>query len=131
MFMCLTYTGDLLADAFISLYSKMVNLIYRQICRGRMRKCLPENPRQSFEHPDVGPQASLSNLDSIAFSRANRKKLAMFPSLQHWLFWRFTLPWVHYSLLNGRIGLFLMALTFVLSPSPPLASEIWCREKEQ
>ncbi len=53
MFMCLTYTGDLLADAFISLYSKMVNFFYRQLCRGRMKDCLPPDARQSFEQPDV------------------------------------------------------------------------------
>ncbi len=54
MFMCLTYTGDLLADAFISLYSKMVNFIYRLLCRGRMKTFLPYEIRQSFEQPDVG-----------------------------------------------------------------------------
>lgn len=53
MFMCLTYTGDLLADAFISGYSKMVNLIYRQICRGRLRRCLTVETRRSFDQPDV------------------------------------------------------------------------------
>jgi hypothetical protein len=53
MFMCLTYTGDLLADVFISLYSKMVNFIYRQICRGRMKTYIPYYARKSFEQPDV------------------------------------------------------------------------------
>ena len=53
MFMCLTYTGDLLADAFISGYSKMVNFIYRQICRGRLKNCVPDEARRSFEQPDV------------------------------------------------------------------------------
>jgi hypothetical protein len=53
MFMCLTYTGDLLADAFISGYSKMVNFFYRQICRGRLKDCLPDETRRSFEQPDV------------------------------------------------------------------------------
>ena len=53
MFMCLTYTGDLLADAFISLYSKMVNFFYRAICRGRLRAYLPYYARQSFEQTDV------------------------------------------------------------------------------
>jgi len=53
MFMCLTYTGDLLADAFISLYSKMVNFFYRLLCRGRMKAYLPPDTRQSFEQPDV------------------------------------------------------------------------------
>ena len=53
MFMCLTYTGDLLADAFISVYSKIVNLICRQICRGRLKDCLPDDGRQSFEQTDV------------------------------------------------------------------------------
>ncbi|CAF0854241.1 unnamed protein product [Rotaria sordida] len=52
MFMCLTYTGDLLADAFISGYSKMVNCLYRQICRGRLKNCLPDDTRRSFEQPD-------------------------------------------------------------------------------
>jgi len=53
MFMCLTYTGDLLADAFISVYSKMVNFFYRQLCRGRIKAFLPLDLRQSFEQPDV------------------------------------------------------------------------------
>jgi hypothetical protein len=53
MFMCLTYTGDLLADAFISGYSKMVNFICRQMCRGRLKDCIPEDTRQSFEQGDV------------------------------------------------------------------------------
>jgi hypothetical protein len=53
MFMCLTYTGDLLADAFISLYSKMVNFLYRQLCRGRMKGCLSPDAIESFEQPDV------------------------------------------------------------------------------
>jgi hypothetical protein len=53
MFMCLTYTGDLLADAFIFVYSKMINFIYRQICRGRLRRYLPNEARRSFEQPDV------------------------------------------------------------------------------
>jgi hypothetical protein len=53
MFMCLTYTGDLLADAFISGYSKMVNCLYRQICRGRLKICLPDDARRNFEQTDV------------------------------------------------------------------------------
>jgi hypothetical protein len=53
MFMCLTYTGDLLADAFISGYSKMVNCIYRLVCRGRLKHFLPDDARRSFEQPDV------------------------------------------------------------------------------
>jgi hypothetical protein len=53
MFMCLTFTGDLLADAFISIYSKMVNFLYRQICRGQLRTYLPYSTRQSFEQPEV------------------------------------------------------------------------------
>ena len=55
MFMCLTYTGDLLADAFISGYSKMINCVYRQICRGRLKNCVPDETRRSFEQPDVSP----------------------------------------------------------------------------
>jgi hypothetical protein len=53
MFMCLTYTGDLLADAFISIYSKMVNFFCRQLCRGRLKAYLPDSARQSFEQPEV------------------------------------------------------------------------------
>ena len=53
MFMCLTYTGDLLADAFISGYSRMINCFYRLICRGRLRNCVPAETRRSFEQPDV------------------------------------------------------------------------------
>ncbi|CAF3086236.1 unnamed protein product, partial [Rotaria sp. Silwood2] len=52
MFMCLTYTGDLLADAFITGYSKMVNFIYRQICYRYLKAWLPFKGRQSFEQPD-------------------------------------------------------------------------------
>lgn len=63
MFMCLTYTGDLLADAFISGYSKMVNFFCRQICRGRFKSCLPDEARQSFEQPEVR-----INLHEILFS---------------------------------------------------------------
>ncbi|CAF1153553.1 unnamed protein product [Rotaria sp. Silwood1] len=58
MFMCLTYTGDLLADAFISGYSKMVNFLYRQICRGRLKNCLPDDTRRSFEQPDSDVEES-------------------------------------------------------------------------
>lgn len=53
MFMCLTYTGDLLADAFISGYSKMVNLIYRQIFRGNLKQCLPDGTHRDFERAEV------------------------------------------------------------------------------
>jgi hypothetical protein len=59
MFMCLTYTGDLLADAFISGYSKMVNFFYRQVCRGPFRKYLPDSARRSFEQPDVRKTSSI------------------------------------------------------------------------
>jgi len=65
MFMCLTYTGDLLADAFISGYSKMVNCICRIVCRGRLRNCLPDDARRSFEQPDV--RIFLYNLISMCF----------------------------------------------------------------
>lgn len=51
MFMCLTHTGDLLADAFISGYSKIVNFFYRKICRNKFQRCLTD--RESFEHTDV------------------------------------------------------------------------------
>ncbi len=53
MFMCLTYTGDLLADAFIYVYSKMINFLYRQVCRGKLKACLSDDARRSFEQPDV------------------------------------------------------------------------------
>jgi hypothetical protein len=53
MFMCLTYTGDLLADGFISVYSKIVNFIRRQLRRGRIKACLPHSARQNFEQHDV------------------------------------------------------------------------------
>jgi hypothetical protein len=53
MFMCLTYTGDLLADAFISGYSKMVNCVSRLICRGCLKSFLPHEARRSFEQADV------------------------------------------------------------------------------
>lgn len=53
MFMCLTYTGDLLADAFISGYSKIVNFVIRRICRRRLKSCLSYDGQHSLEHPDV------------------------------------------------------------------------------
>ena len=53
MFMCLTYTGDLLADAFISGYSKMVNFFVRQLCRGKLKNCIKDESRFNFEQPDV------------------------------------------------------------------------------
>lgn len=59
MFMCLTYTGDLLADAFISGYSKLVNFMYRKICRGRLKKCLPDDTRRSFEQADVSKRIAI------------------------------------------------------------------------
>jgi hypothetical protein len=65
MFMCLTYTGDLLADAFISVYSKMVNCICRLVCRGPLKNCLPAEARQSFEQPNV--RIFLSNLINNLF----------------------------------------------------------------
>ncbi|CAF0985054.1 unnamed protein product [Adineta steineri] len=52
MFMCLTYTGDLLADAFITSYSKMVNFFYRQFCRTRLVRCLSYDIDQNFDHTD-------------------------------------------------------------------------------
>ncbi|CAF1196120.1 unnamed protein product [Rotaria sp. Silwood1] len=52
MFMCLTYTGDLLADAFITCYSKMVNFIYRHICYRQLNSSLDFKRRKSFEQPD-------------------------------------------------------------------------------
>jgi hypothetical protein len=53
MFMCLTYTGDLLADAFISVYTKMIKFFYRLLCRGRLKTRLPLDGRQSFEQTEV------------------------------------------------------------------------------
>jgi len=53
MFMCLTYTGDLLADVFILIYSKMVNCVYRQLCRGPFKSCLSANTRRNLEQPNV------------------------------------------------------------------------------
>ena len=67
MFMCLTYTGDLLADAFISGYSKMVNFIYRQVCRGPFRRCLPTSARRSFEQPDVRTSSSIIEFRVLCF----------------------------------------------------------------
>ncbi|CAF0806099.1 unnamed protein product, partial [Didymodactylos carnosus] len=52
MFMCLTYTGDLLADAFISGYSKLVNFAMKRLCRGRLKVFMPVNTRRSFEQPE-------------------------------------------------------------------------------
>jgi hypothetical protein len=37
MFMCLTNTGDLLAELFINLYSKTIRFIYKRICRTKLR----------------------------------------------------------------------------------------------
>lgn len=53
MFMCLTYTGDLLADAFISGYSKLINFICRQLCNGTFKNCLSAKKRRNFEQPEV------------------------------------------------------------------------------
>ena len=54
MFMCLTYTGDLLADAFISVYSKMVNFFCRRLCCRRLIPWLANTPRPDFNESDVG-----------------------------------------------------------------------------
>lgn len=53
MFMCLTYTGDLLADAFISGYSKLVNFSYRQIRRSRLRNFLNYRRGTKFQPANV------------------------------------------------------------------------------
>ena len=82
MFMCLTYTGDLLADAFISGYSKMVNFFYGLICRGRFKSCLTDDTRQSFEQPDVRTFSSHFS-HAACLSSLNRKKRAMCPSWPH------------------------------------------------
>ena len=37
MFMCLTNTGDLLAELFINLYSKTIRFIYKRLCRTKLR----------------------------------------------------------------------------------------------
>lgn len=77
MFMCLTYTGDLLADGFISVYSKMVNFLYRQFQHNRMKVYVPPGSRQSFEHPDVRSSSSL--LHPLLFSSSpNVKKHVMY-----------------------------------------------------
>ncbi|CAF2166519.1 unnamed protein product [Rotaria magnacalcarata] len=52
MFMCLTYTGDLLADVFITGYSKMVNFLCRRLCHRHLRSCLSLQGRQSFEQTE-------------------------------------------------------------------------------
>ena len=83
MFMCLTYTGDLLADAFISGYSKIVNCFCRHICRGKLKQYL--NERDSLEQADVIyiPTLSLSRLNLSLSSSPNVKRLVMFPLLRH------------------------------------------------
>ena len=53
MFMCLTYTGDLLAGVFISSYSKIVNFTHHKLFRGQLKICLPADKRQGFEQTDV------------------------------------------------------------------------------
>ena len=75
MFMCLTYTGDLLADAFISLYSKIVNCISRQFYRDRMNACSPSSTRQSFEQTDVSEEKPESQFlsTSLSFSLIGKK----------------------------------------------------------
>ncbi len=79
MFMCLTYTGDLLADAFISGYSKVVNCIYRRICPGRLKNCLTEEARRNFEQTDVRRSFSsmIESLILIDFS-LKLKRLDMY-----------------------------------------------------
>ncbi|CAF4353584.1 unnamed protein product [Rotaria socialis] len=52
MFMCLTYTGDLLADAFITGYSKIVNFLCRRLCRRHLRSCLSLQGGQSLEQTE-------------------------------------------------------------------------------
>ena len=37
MFMCLTQTGDLLAELFINLYTKTIRFFYRRLCRHKLR----------------------------------------------------------------------------------------------
>ena len=90
MFMCLTYTGDLLADAFISGYSKIINFAYRQLCRGGLKSCLPDETRRSFEQSDVRIYLILSSFwfifDSVGSLRLFSllsKKLDMYLLLQH------------------------------------------------
>lgn len=37
MFMCLTNTGDLLAELFINVYSKTIRFFYRRLCRHKLK----------------------------------------------------------------------------------------------
>ena len=37
MFMCLTNTGDLLAELFINSYSKTIRFIYKRLCKAKLR----------------------------------------------------------------------------------------------
>lgn len=84
MFMCLTYTGDLLADAFISGYSKIVNCVYRLIFRGCLKSFLPAHARRNFEQPDVrNIFIRFSSHFSFSFHRPKQKTLDMSRSLQH------------------------------------------------
>jgi hypothetical protein len=79
MFMCLTYTGDLLADAFISVYSSIVNFFYRQLCRGRLKKYIPDEARQSFEQPDVRSLFFvIFSFFNLLFSSLSAKRLGMY-----------------------------------------------------
>ena len=111
MFMCLTYTGDLLADVFISGYSKMVNFLYRQVCRGRLKSCVPDEARRSFEHPDVIflhliEKRNILSLFFFVSSSLKAKKHVMFRSLLLLLYLLCISVWVPYSLLNGKVGLY-------------------------
>lgn len=129
--MCLTYTGDLLADAFISGYSKMVNFIYRQICRGRLKNCVPDETRRSFEQQDVRQLFPSNLMHSRLCCSRTVKKVDMYRSSLRLQYWPCTSLWVPYSLLNGRTGTYSMALTFVLSRLPPSVSVILCPGKER
>ena len=79
MFMCLTYTGDLLADAFISGYSKMVNFFYGLICRGRFKSCLTDDTRQSFEQPDVRTQSHRLLSHAVCFLQSEQEETRHVP----------------------------------------------------
>ncbi|CAF0995578.1 unnamed protein product [Adineta ricciae] len=72
MFMCLTYTGDLLADAFISGYSKMVNFFCRRLCCGRLIPWLSNTPQPNFvesdnDHEDPRHVPIVATLAVLAF----------------------------------------------------------------
>ena len=66
MFMCLTNTGDLLAEVFITTYTKCIRFLYRRLCKHKLK--MPYSASQFQENKQEMVSFFLSFVPSFSSS---------------------------------------------------------------